>query len=89
MGKRLRPLALSSALVSVQQGSFYVPSENCMQRAHKWHRGLCLLLLHAYRGLRAYFLLIVRDVPELPHVELGKSRARGTHIPRPCLCLPG
>nr|XP_012591413.1 protein FAM135B isoform X3 [Microcebus murinus] len=52
------------------EGSFYVPSENCMQHAHKWHRDLCLLLLRAYRGLRLYFLLIMRDVPELPHMEL-------------------
>uniref|UniRef100_A0A8D1YNG0 DUF676 domain-containing protein n=1 Tax=Sus scrofa TaxID=9823 RepID=A0A8D1YNG0_PIG len=52
------------------EGSFYVPSENCMQHAYKWHRELCFLLLHAYRGLRAYFLTIMRDVPELPHMEL-------------------
>ncbi|XP_066121708.1 protein FAM135B [Saccopteryx bilineata] len=52
------------------EGSFYVPSEDCVQHAHKWHRGLCLLLLQAYRGLRAYFLLILREVPELPRVEL-------------------
>uniref|UniRef100_A0A8D2DE30 Family with sequence similarity 135 member B n=1 Tax=Sciurus vulgaris TaxID=55149 RepID=A0A8D2DE30_SCIVU len=52
------------------EGSFYVPSENCMQHAHKWHRDLCLLLLHAYRGLRLYFLVIMRDIPELPHMEL-------------------
>ncbi|XP_055990939.1 protein FAM135B [Sorex fumeus] len=52
------------------EGSFYVPSENCMQRAYKWHRELCFLLLHAYRGLRAYFLVIMRDIPELPHTEL-------------------
>ncbi|XP_034867003.1 protein FAM135B [Mirounga angustirostris] len=52
------------------EGSFYVPSENCMQRAHRWHRELCFLLLHAYRGLRAYFLVIMRDIPELPHTEL-------------------
>nr|XP_051700827.1 protein FAM135B [Oryctolagus cuniculus] len=52
------------------EGSFYVPSENCMQHAHKWHRDLCLLLLHAYRGLRLYFLAIMRDIPELPHMEL-------------------
>uniref|UniRef100_A0A8C9Q9B5 Family with sequence similarity 135 member B n=1 Tax=Spermophilus dauricus TaxID=99837 RepID=A0A8C9Q9B5_SPEDA len=52
------------------EGSFYVPSENCMQHAHKWHRDLCLLLLQAYRGLRLYFLLIMRDIPELPHMEL-------------------
>ncbi|XP_049709811.1 protein FAM135B [Elephas maximus indicus] len=52
------------------EGSFYVPSENCMQHAHKWHRGLCHLLLHAYHGLRAYFLVIMRDIPELPRTEL-------------------
>uniref|UniRef100_A0A2K5CXB9 Family with sequence similarity 135 member B n=1 Tax=Aotus nancymaae TaxID=37293 RepID=A0A2K5CXB9_AOTNA len=52
------------------EGSFYVPSENCMQHAHKWHRDLCLLLLHAYRGLRLYFLVMMRDIPELPHMEL-------------------
>ncbi|XP_058132067.1 protein FAM135B [Dasypus novemcinctus] len=52
------------------EGSFYVPSENCMQHAYKWHRDLCHLLLHAFRGLRAYFLSIMRDIPELPHMEL-------------------
>ncbi|XP_048215215.1 protein FAM135B [Perognathus longimembris pacificus] len=52
------------------EGSFYVPSENCMQHAHKWHRDLCFLLLHAYRGLRLYFLVILRDIPELPPMEL-------------------
>uniref|UniRef100_A0A8C3YQ98 Family with sequence similarity 135 member B n=1 Tax=Catagonus wagneri TaxID=51154 RepID=A0A8C3YQ98_9CETA len=52
------------------EGSFYAPSENCMQHAYKWHRELCFLLLHAYRGLRAYFVTIMRDVPELPHMEL-------------------
>ncbi|XP_073856160.1 protein FAM135B isoform X2 [Macaca fascicularis] len=41
-----------------------------MQHAHKWHRDLCLLLLHAYRGLRLHFLVIMRDIPELPHTEL-------------------
>ncbi|XP_055482686.1 protein FAM135B [Psammomys obesus] len=52
------------------EGSFYVPSENCIQHAHKWHRDLCLLLLHAYRGLRLYFLVIMRDIPELPTMKL-------------------
>ncbi|ELW63471.1 Protein FAM135B [Tupaia chinensis] len=52
------------------RGSFYVPSENCMQHAHKWHRDLCFLLLHAYQGLRLHFLAIMRDIPELPHMEL-------------------
>ncbi|XP_006879330.1 PREDICTED: protein FAM135B [Elephantulus edwardii] len=53
------------------EGSFYVPSENCMQHAYKWHRDLCHLLLHAFRGLRVYFLLIMKDIPELPRTELG------------------
>ncbi|KAM6170707.1 protein FAM135B [Erethizon dorsatum] len=52
------------------EGSFYVPSENCMQHAHKWHRDLCLLLLQAYQGLRLYFLVIMKDIPELPHMDL-------------------
>ncbi|XP_067568927.1 protein FAM135B [Pseudorca crassidens] len=52
------------------EGSFYVPSDNCMQHAYKWHRDVCFLLLHAYRGLRAYFLTIMRDIPELPRMEL-------------------
>ncbi|XP_063087103.1 protein FAM135B isoform X2 [Cavia porcellus] len=52
------------------EGSFYVPSENCVQQAHKWHRDLCLLLLQAYQGLRLYFLVIMRDIPELPHMDL-------------------
>nr|KAF6426295.1 family with sequence similarity 135 member B [Molossus molossus] len=63
---------------SSEQGNFYAPSENCMQRAYKWHRGLCLLLLRAYRGLRAYFLLIMRDVPELPHLELESLAVEAT-----------
>ena len=54
-----------------------MPSENCMQHAHRWHRDLCFLLLHAYRGLRAYFLVIMRDIPELPHMELGKGSGSG------------
>ncbi|XP_058524432.1 protein FAM135B [Ochotona princeps] len=52
------------------EGSFYVPSESCIQHAHKQHRALCLLLLHAHQGLRLYFLLILRDVPGLPRMEL-------------------
>lgn len=55
---------------TTSEGSFYVPSENCIQHAHKWHRDVCLLLLHAYRGLRLYFLVIMRDIPELPTMEL-------------------
>lgn len=65
-------------MVSVlRQGSFYASSESCVQHAYKWHRELCCLLLHAHRGLRAYFLLVTRDVPELPHAELGKGLGPG------------
>lgn len=65
-------------MVSVlRQGSFYASSESCVQHAYKWHRELCCLLLHAHRGLRAYFLLVTRDVPELPHAELGKGPGPG------------
>jgi hypothetical protein len=69
---RIRHIFLSFVPLSLQ-GSFYVPSENCIQHAHKWHRDLCLLLLHAYQGLRLYFLVIMRDIPELPTMELGKG----------------
>lgn len=74
---RPRGSALRLCSPLAPQGSFYVPSENCMQHAYKWHRELCFLLLHAYRGLRAYFLTIMRDVPELPHMELGKGPGTG------------
>lgn len=50
--------------VSVQ-GSFYVPSENCLQRAHTWHRRLCRLLLVAHRGLHTYYTALMKEVPQL------------------------
>ncbi|XP_058898835.1 protein FAM135B [Kogia breviceps] len=65
------------------EGSFYVPSENCMQHAYKWHRELCFLLLHAYRGLRAYFLTIMRGIPELPRMELESLAVEET-LPQMC-----
>ncbi|XP_066481326.1 protein FAM135B [Tiliqua scincoides] len=52
------------------EGSFYVPSENCMQHAHKWHKDLCLLLLNAYRGLHVYYSIIMKDIPSLPQLKL-------------------
>lgn len=58
---------------SVAQGSFYVPSENCMQHAYKWHKDLCLLLLNAQRGLHMYYTLIMKEIPDLPQLKLGKS----------------
>lgn len=58
-----------------------------MQHAHRWHRELCFLLLHAYRGLRAYFLGIMTDIPELPHMELGKGLGPGERL-KPAAQLP-
>ncbi|KFQ26932.1 Protein FAM135B, partial [Merops nubicus] len=52
------------------QGSFYVPSENCMQHAYKWHRDLCLLLLNAQRGLHMHYALIMKEIPDLPQLKL-------------------
>ncbi|NXP22914.1 F135B protein, partial [Scytalopus superciliaris] len=52
------------------EGSFYVPSENCMQHAYKWHKDLCLLLLNAQRGLHTYYTLIMNEIPDLPQLKL-------------------
>ncbi|KAG9355468.1 hypothetical protein JZ751_000306 [Albula glossodonta] len=51
-------------------GSFYVPSENCLQRAHTWHRRLCRLLLGAHRGLRTYYTMLMKEIPELAQMEI-------------------
>ncbi|NXD80585.1 F135B protein, partial [Halcyon senegalensis] len=52
------------------EGSFYLPSENCMQHAYKWHKDLCLLLLNAQRGLHMYYALIMAEIPDLPQLKL-------------------
>ncbi|NXG47004.1 F135B protein, partial [Psilopogon haemacephalus] len=52
------------------EGSFYVPSENCMQHAYRWHKDLCLLLLNAQRGLHMYYTLIMKEIPDLPQLKL-------------------
>ncbi|XP_028253362.1 protein FAM135B [Parambassis ranga] len=49
----------------ISEGSFYVPSENCLQRAHTWHRRLCRLLLAAHRGLHNYFNALMKEIPQL------------------------
>ncbi|KAM3858032.1 protein FAM135B [Diretmus argenteus] len=49
----------------ISEGSFYVPSENCLQRAHTWHRRLCRLLLVAHRGLRTYYTALMKEIPQL------------------------
>ncbi|XP_077023876.1 protein FAM135B isoform X2 [Tamandua tetradactyla] len=55
---------------TASEGSFYVPSDSCMQRAYKWHRDLCRLLLHAQRGLCTHFHVLREAVPELLPTEL-------------------
>ncbi|XP_008106542.2 protein FAM135B [Anolis carolinensis] len=55
---------------AASEGSFYVPSENCMQHAHKWHRDLCFMLLNAYRGLHVYYAFIKKEIPTLPQLKL-------------------
>ncbi|NXK00609.1 F135B protein, partial [Corythaixoides concolor] len=62
----------------VTQGSFYVPSENCMQHAYKWHKDLCLLLLNAQRGLHTYYTLIMKEIPDLPQLKLEELSVEET-----------
>ncbi|XP_009874911.1 PREDICTED: protein FAM135B, partial [Apaloderma vittatum] len=59
-------------------GSFYVPSENCMQHAYKWHKDLCLLLLNAQRGLHMYYILIMKEIPDLPQLKLEELSVEET-----------
>ncbi|XP_037549505.1 protein FAM135B [Nematolebias whitei] len=49
----------------ISEGSFYVPSENCLQRAHTWHRRLCRLLLVAHKGLHTYCGTLMKEIPQL------------------------
>ncbi|XP_014740553.1 PREDICTED: protein FAM135B [Sturnus vulgaris] len=60
------------------EGSFYVPSENCMQHAYKWHKDLCLLLLNAQRGLHTYYNLIMNEIPDLPQLKLEELSVEET-----------
>uniref|UniRef100_A0A8C3MKL4 Uncharacterized protein n=1 Tax=Geospiza parvula TaxID=87175 RepID=A0A8C3MKL4_GEOPR len=60
------------------EGSFYVPSENCMQHAYKWHKDLCLLLLNAQRGLHSYYTLIMNEIPDLPQLKLEELSVEET-----------
>ncbi|XP_073678196.1 protein FAM135B [Garra rufa] len=52
------------------EGSFYVPSENCLQRAYTWHRRICKLLLAAHRALRSYYTALTKEIPQLQHIEM-------------------
>ncbi|XP_042321746.1 protein FAM135B isoform X2 [Sceloporus undulatus] len=54
---------------AASEGNFYVPSENCMQHAHKWHRDLCFLLLNACRGLHVHYAIIKKEIPSLPQLK--------------------
>uniref|UniRef100_A0A803VTW6 Family with sequence similarity 135 member B n=1 Tax=Ficedula albicollis TaxID=59894 RepID=A0A803VTW6_FICAL len=60
------------------EGSFYVPSENCMQHAYKWHKDLCLLLLNAQRGLHTYYTLIMNEIHDLPQLKLEELSVEET-----------
>ncbi|KAK5606572.1 hypothetical protein CRENBAI_018359 [Crenichthys baileyi] len=54
----------------ISEGSFYVSSENCLQRALTWHRRLCRLLLAAHRGLHTYCSTLMQEIPQLQQVPL-------------------
>ncbi|XP_074058747.1 protein FAM135B [Macrotis lagotis] len=60
------------------EGSFYTPSENCMQHAYKWHRDLCHLLLNTYQELYVYFLILMKDIPDFPRINLEKLAVEET-----------
>uniref|UniRef100_A0A8C7NP68 Family with sequence similarity 135 member B n=1 Tax=Oncorhynchus mykiss TaxID=8022 RepID=A0A8C7NP68_ONCMY len=57
----------------ITEGSFYVPSENCLQRAHTWHGRLCRLLLVVHRGLRSYYTTVMKEIPQLDQVDIGEA----------------
>ncbi|XP_051526166.1 protein FAM135B-like isoform X2 [Myxocyprinus asiaticus] len=52
------------------EGSFYVPSENRLQRAYTWHCRICKLLLAAHRGLSSYYTALMKEIPQLQHIEM-------------------
>uniref|UniRef100_A0AAV2K5S2 DUF676 domain-containing protein n=1 Tax=Knipowitschia caucasica TaxID=637954 RepID=A0AAV2K5S2_KNICA len=54
----------------ISEGSFYVASESCAQRAHTWHRRLCRLLLAAHRGLHTYHTALMKEIPQLQQTPL-------------------
>ncbi|XP_068431678.1 protein FAM135B [Clinocottus analis] len=57
----------------ISEGSFYLPSENCLQRAHTWHRRLCRLLLVAHRGLHTYHAALRKGIPQLQQTPLDSE----------------
>ncbi|KAI5100875.1 protein FAM135B, partial [Silurus meridionalis] len=52
------------------EGSFYVASENCLQRANTWHRTLCRLLLAAYKGLHFSITMLMKDNPQMQRCKI-------------------
>ncbi|KAM4704912.1 protein FAM135B [Rhinophrynus dorsalis] len=60
------------------EGSCYVPSENCIQHAYKWHKDLCHLMLSSYWGLCSYYTAILKEIPDLPHMEIEELEAERT-----------
>uniref|UniRef100_A0A8C1SEI2 Family with sequence similarity 135 member B n=1 Tax=Cyprinus carpio TaxID=7962 RepID=A0A8C1SEI2_CYPCA len=71
------------------EGSFYVPSENCLQRAYTWHRRICKLLLVAHRALRSYYMALMKEIPQLQHIEMGIITNSFTHSLQMCLLQSG
>ncbi|XP_045915270.1 protein FAM135B isoform X1 [Micropterus dolomieu] len=57
----------------ISEGSFYVPSENCLQGAHTWHRRLCRLLLVTHKGLHTYYTALLREIPQLQQTPLDSE----------------
>ncbi|TRY84661.1 hypothetical protein DNTS_004607 [Danionella cerebrum] len=52
------------------EGSFYVPSDSCLQRAYTWHRRICKLLLLARRALCSYYTSLMKEIPQLKHINM-------------------
>ncbi|XP_068587337.1 protein FAM135B isoform X2 [Cebidichthys violaceus] len=57
----------------ISEGSFYLPSENSLQRAHTWHRRLCRLLLVAHKGLHTYHSALMKEIPQLRQTPLDSE----------------
>ncbi|XP_031709621.1 protein FAM135B [Anarrhichthys ocellatus] len=57
----------------ISEGSFYLPSENSLQRAHTWHRRLCRLLLVAHQGLHTYHSALMKEIPQLQQTPLDSE----------------
>uniref|UniRef100_A0A8C5GCY6 DUF676 domain-containing protein n=1 Tax=Gouania willdenowi TaxID=441366 RepID=A0A8C5GCY6_GOUWI len=76
---RYQAMHLESEFVNFL-GSFYVPSKNCLQRTHTWHRRLCRLLLAAHRGLHGYCTALMKEIPQLQHMPIQPGVSRFSHL---------